>query len=722
METETQLAFTGTAEEKKIASHAFDAMKRKGILFGANAPIRMSVEAIAKVLTKEGGPLAGSKPDQLMPKIDAALSKNQAIFARTANGEFATTKSGHAYQEGAGQNTHTFKERLNTHATNLDPEAAKEYAESLVTRAAERADKSSVMDTVVESRSMASFMPPIQHTPHITFDNTTVIPQHLIPPPPPVEAPPEPEEVKAPAPQPHPRTSAEPPAAAATAVPAPVAPASVPAPATTTSARPAQPAPTTKEEGAPASRVESTPVPGRTAASDAALVSPAPQPQAQGAQAASSAAAAAAPAPAVKPAPPKEPSAPVITGPVEMRVTTPDGPVTIDLRNSVDEIFGDTAVASALAGLINAAVEEDSRLVRFGSDIFPEEAIDRFSKGDFRRIKDFLDEPETGGVASDNDFMSYVLNRRPEQPDYDRLRFALNYRLLKEKKDFEFVGIDSNRLWMNAGAVPVAPPKRKPAEIGQDYRFLEDPAISWAEEEETQTAEESQVGPLEFSLTYYEYENGVLPYDMKAKRAFRGPVFDDQRASLIQFEIPQLYTSLLVELRYPTGNRGGFIMGLGDFFAEHMVPGAKFTVVPTDRAENIFELHFTRENEREENLLQFDDRKSRYVFRPVSFAVATDPSMLLEQEKFGKLHNEKKLDEAERKRPDVILANAFEVVGEVTDGVYWAILDDIYPVVNLERPISRSWLKTLLSGAYPFFYADETTEGAYFYDPSKKPS
>ena len=71
---------------------------------------------------------------------------------------------------------------------------------------------------------------------------------------------------------------------------------------------------------------------------------------------------------------------------------------------------------------------------------------------------------------------------------------------------------------------------------------------------------------------------------------------------------------------------------------------------------------------------------------------------------------------------DTIIINAFEVVGEQTDGKYWAILDDIYPVVNIERPMSRSQLQTLLSGAYPFFYSDESTEGAYFYDPSKRPS
>jgi hypothetical protein len=213
----------------------------------------------------------------------------------------------------------------------------------------------------------------------------------------------------------------------------------------------------------------------------------------------------------------------------------------------------------------------------------------------------------------------------------------------------------------------------------------------------------------------------VLPYDRRAKRIFKGPVFEDQRASLLRFEIPQLYGSLLAELRYPTGNRGGFIMGLGELFTEHMVPGARFTIVPTDRGEDVFEIHFNRSPEREENLLQLDERKGRYVFRPVSFAVDVDPTMLLSQEKFGKLHNQKKLEESERKRPDVIIVNAFEALGEENDSKLWAIFDDIYPVVNIERPISPSWLRTMLSGAYPFFYPDPKTEGAYFYDASKRP-
>ena len=91
------------------------------------------------------------------------------------------------------------------------------------------------------------------------------------------------------------------------------------------------------------------------------------------------------------------------------------------------------------------------------ADIFPEEATERFSKGDYRRIKEYLEEPETGGVASDRDIIADVLGRRVDDPSYERLRFSLDYRLLKEKKDFEFVGIDSDRLWINANTTPVLP-------------------------------------------------------------------------------------------------------------------------------------------------------------------------------------------------------------------------------------------------------------------------
>ncbi|MDQ5826242.1 MAG: hypothetical protein M3441_18775 [Chloroflexota bacterium] len=769
METETQLAFEGTKEEQEIAARAFEVMKRKGMLFGANAPIKMNAEAIVKALTKEGGAMSGGNAADLTPRLISALEKNPGVFGREASGDFVTTKSGRApHSQNGGQNTHTFKQRLNTEATALDAGASREYVETLLNRAAER---EAFIDTLADMPAPPAprNTPHLPPQPHKPVEFQTLIPSHLIPKPPVVEEPDEePEEAQE---QPAPARAAEP------ATPAPTTP-SVPAPATPTAAQapaasapaaaptgtPAVPAPTQPQTAAPATqpaatagttppatdtparRPEETAAPRPAATTPAAGAAPAastappaaapatasaqpvaqPRPQTPSAQPQPTEARPAAAQPAVdtplarpKPAPvvPAVPAAPVITGPIEVTVQTAEGPVTIDLTRPLDELLENEAVVAALEGAIGSMLESDTRIVRFGSEIFVEEATERFSKGDFRRIREYLEEPETGGVASDRDIMTDVLGRRAEHPDYDRARFSLNTKLLREKKDFEFVGIDSDRLWIIANASPVTHPVRKPAEIGQDYRYLEDPAIQSVENDDV-----AEFLAYEHSLTYYEYENGVLPYDRRFKRIFPGAVFEDQRSSLIRFEIPQLYGALIAELRYPTGNRGGFIMGLNELFTGHLVPGARFQIVPTDRGEDVFEVRYTSVKEREENLLQLDERRGRYVFRPVSYSVETDPAMLLTETKFGKLHNQKKLEEGERKKPDLIIINAFEAVGEDLDGKRWALFDDIFPVVNIERPISPSWLRTLLSGAYPYFYADETNQGAYFYDASKKPS
>lgn len=774
-----QVAFHGTKDEQELAARAFDAIKRKYPLYAVNAPMKMTLSAIVENLTKAGAPFAGSKQADLGPRLEAALRANPEIFTDMGNGEFATTKGGHAPTSGGAANAHTFKERLNLGATQLDATKAEEYRNQLQSQSSSRAEKNALLEDVeVEEAPVKSVVgpayPPLPTTPYSrSTERPTLIPQAQIvreqppePPEPAVEAP------VTPAAPPTPRigdlisTEAPPTAATSAAVPTtPVTPATsgaVPATPTTTPTAPttlatpatqaAKPA-TRPEEETPARRAEAQPQPqvpaptaGATAAKpvetgadtpaaatpreQAAAKPTAPSTQAQPSTPTPTSTApttpttpvtpAAPPTPVARPAVPTAPAAPVITGPVEVTFASPDGAVTVDLNQPLDDILLDESLVSVLAGMINTMVENDSRLIRFGADIFPEEATDRFSKGDFRRIKEYLEEPETGGVASDRDIIADVLGRRIEDPLYERLRFSLDYRLLKEKKDFEFVGVDSDRLWVNANASPVLlPTTRKPAEIGQDYRYLEDPAIIEFEQED-ENSSTYRGGPLEYSLSYYEYEHGVLPYDMRFKRIFPGAVFEDQRASLLRFEVPQLFGSLLAELRYPTGNRGGFIMGLNELFTDHLVPGAKFTITPTDRGEDVFEIHFTRAEEEEANLLQLDERKGRWVFRPVQFAVGTDPAALLTQEKFGKLHNHKKLEDADRRKADVIVANAFEAVGETNDGKLWAILEDLYPVVNLDRPMSRSWLRATLSGAHPFFYPDETTEGAYFYDASKR--
>src|SRR5688572_2292363 len=130
MATETQIAFKGTETQRDLAQAAFEAMKRKGFLFGANAPIRMGLDAIVTALTKAGGPLAGQSAAKLKPDLEAALALNPEVFAREGD-EYVTTKSGHSPAGVGGDNTHTFKDRLNIQAHQLDAEEAAQYRASI---------------------------------------------------------------------------------------------------------------------------------------------------------------------------------------------------------------------------------------------------------------------------------------------------------------------------------------------------------------------------------------------------------------------------------------------------------------------------------------------------------------------------------------------------------------------------------------------------------------
>ena len=185
MATETQIAFEGTKEEQELAQRAFDIIKRKHILHGVNVPIKMSVPAIVEALTRAGGPMAGSKPATVTPKLEAALRRNKAVFTEGDNGEFITTKAGHAPNGGQSQNTHTFKQRLNTEAKALDAEEAKEYQSSLVSRTATRAERSAVLETVAEMPapipSRQFYTPPVS-TPYTrSTEIPTLIPQaHIV--------------------------------------------------------------------------------------------------------------------------------------------------------------------------------------------------------------------------------------------------------------------------------------------------------------------------------------------------------------------------------------------------------------------------------------------------------------------------------------------------------------------------------------------------------------
>lgn len=396
---------------------------------------------------------------------------------------------------------------------------------------------------------------------------------------------------------------------------------------------------------------------------------------------------------------------------------TANGPQTVDLSHPVDDLYAD--YGSEFEQMLRRAVADDFRFVNFGGQWYLEDMVERLSKGDLRRIKEFL--AETNDAVSDTTFLGDVLGKRPDQPDYEVWRFSLNYRLLKEKKEFEFVGVDNERLWLSTTA-NLFTPKRKISELGQDFRFLEEPSL--AGDGFNHLSEEDGKRRLHHTLTYYEYDNGLIPYDDAAKEFFPSPVMDDQRAAVFRFESPQLYLSFVAELRYSSGNRGGYIVGLDEFY-QNLVPGATFTLEATPRA-NIYTLTYERlKGSQEERLLQYDERRARYIYRPVVFNVQTEPAMLITEGRYPRLEGLHKLEDADRKKPENIVAHAFERVGEASerDGSsgFVALLDDIHPVVNIERPFSKAYLRAILtSSQYPYFAADPDDEGLYYYTPGKR--
>jgi hypothetical protein len=367
---------------------------------------------------------------------------------------------------------------------------------------------------------------------------------------------------------------------------------------------------------------------------------------------------------------------------------------------------------ATVAAALRERLPLDLRLVSFGDEWFVDDALMRLSRGDTKRIRDYL--VERGEPLSDDELLADVFGRRVTDRDYALTRFALNQRMSREKRDFEFVGTPHLRLWSTSGLPTIGTPKRKPAELGQDYRFLLEPAAAEAD---------VTVGDqIQHALSYYEYEYGVLPLNSRFAAFFPGPMLEEQRAAVLRLDVPQMYTTYLVELRYPTANRGGFISGLEQFYAENLVPGAQITI---DRAnsDGRYVLRFGQSGAQERRLLELDERRGRFVFRPVTFFCEVDEDMLLSDTKYAGLNNAKVLEERDRRRPEVVARTTFERIGEQVGEKkaprYYALFDDLFAAASIERPFTRPYLLSVLtSEQHPEFERDP--DGAAFtYDPAR---
>jgi hypothetical protein len=397
------------------------------------------------------------------------------------------------------------------------------------------------------------------------------------------------------------------------------------------------------------------------------------------------------------------------TGIPNTMITLPNG-VQIDLRRPIADLIGQ--YGPSLLSQFRSALDNDPlrRIVTFGNDAFPEAAVESFGKNDLRRIRDYL--IETGEPMSDTQIIADIFYHNPRQTDYETFRFALDYRLSREK-DFEFVGVDGARLWSTKGMPTIGTKRVKASEMGQLTGYLEEGFDDSLAEQSAESIRKT--GTLNHILMFFEWEYGMLPYSKAFAALLPTPLLSDQRTAVLRIESPQHYSSALAELRFPTGNRGGWIQGLEEFFHEHLVPGALITLSRTGEP-HIFTLTYEEQAEQTDRLLVLDEKKNKFAFANVSYFCAVDEDMLLNQQQYGRLRNLKSLQMSERRKADVTLEHIFETIGEPigtrSEPRYQATLDQLFVALNVLRPASREYLLHLLEES-DLFEQEDTSSWSY---------
>jgi hypothetical protein len=370
----------------------------------------------------------------------------------------------------------------------------------------------------------------------------------------------------------------------------------------------------------------------------------------------------------------------------------------------VDDLNLAVAIRERLAG--------DPRVAHFGEQWLMEDRVPRFSRGDLRRLRDYMQEKEQ--PLTDEDLVQDVLAVRPGAPDFALVRFAINYRLSNEHREFEFVGTGNQRFWSTSGLPQIGTTRRKLNEIGTDFRYLLDDS-------------ESEIAPrslesIDHTLTFYEFIHGLLPFDAQMQALLPAAMVPGQKSAVLTFECPQSFTTYLVELRYPTPNRGGFVLGLDDFYTENLIPGAVISIQRTEN-DGHYRVEYVPESARSEELLELDERRApRYVFRPTTFACGVEDERILTEARFGGLANEKPLDDKVRRRPEAVVAATFERIGERRDANFSVDFPTLLAGVNIERPMSELLLRSVLenddTGA---FSRDPDAPDSYTYVPGTSP-
>jgi hypothetical protein len=433
------------------------------------------------------------------------------------------------------------------------------------------------------------------------------------------------------------------------------------------------------------------------APADVATIAPTPQPA----------------APTPQPATAPTPAAPQPATPINSVITLPNG-LQVDLRRPVDELLAQHG--TTLQNQLRQAIENDAlrRLVTFGNQAFPEAGVASFGKNDLRRIRDYL--METGEPLLDTQLIADIFYHNPRQADYETFRFALNYRLSREK-DFEFVGVEGARMWSARGLPPIGTKRVKANEMGNLTGYLEEGFDDSLAEQNPDAIRKS--GTLSHVLTFFEWEYGILPLTRALAALLPPPMLHDQRTAVLRFDLPQHYMSALVELRYPTGNRGGWVQGLEAAFHDFLVHGALITLARTEEA-HVFSVTYEEAPEATERVLVLDETKKtpKYAFANLTFAATIDSDMLVSQAQYARARNLKAFPMNERRKGLEMLEHVAETIGAPvgtrSEPRYRVTEQELFVGLNALRPASREYLLHLLDDGERFEKDAENAQTWFF--------
>lgn len=393
--------------------------------------------------------------------------------------------------------------------------------------------------------------------------------------------------------------------------------------------------------------------------------------------------------------------------------TAPTATEQVEKAAAVETLVEDIGQLSdeQLIEAVRAALAQLPGVVGFGDLWAPADIVPRLSRGDVRRVREYI--AERGEPLTDTEILEDVFRISVTSLEALLHQLALDAHLATEN-EFEFVGVPGAHAWTIREVNPVPAPKRRPTDIGQDYRFLL---------EETTTLRPGSEAVVDHVLTFYEHFHGVLPYNAALAAVLPDRVFPGQTRAILQFEAPQTHETFFVELRYPTSNRGGFLFGFESFFASNLVVGALITIERTEDPRR-FVIDYLPISRQERRLLALDEKQRRYIFRPTVYFCAVQDSMLLTEQRFPRFAGQQPLDERTRRSYERVLEVTFERIGENVGTPeaprYMATLDDLVAAVNVERPLSAEKIREILTSPdFTQFEVDPEVEDLFYFTPHR---